>query len=133
MITTHCRKLDVHYPQFPQRSTLAQNLLALPEALSPERGISLLSLFVLKQERLEVGEDLLPKLIEFHRLLYSELAYQLTREQAKVLTVEEVVTAVMKRCPNKVKVHLQALYKNLKGKQYFIHGLLPSHAKWCRT
>ena len=71
--------------------------------------------FVLNYERLRVGGTLLPKLIEFYKWLHSQLAYQLTREQAEKYTAKQIVDVVAKHCSMPTRDHLLKLYAEVKG------------------
>lgn len=93
-----------------------QELLAQPDAFDfAKNNVYLLTIFVGNYKKIDIGERILPRLIEFYQWLHSNLAFQLSHMQAEQLTVKQVIDTVSKHCTPELKKYLQELYKEVRG------------------
>ncbi len=65
------------------------------------------------QKRLEMGGELLPKLIEFYEWVYSNLAFELTPQQAGEYSMRRVLEVLTRH--KKSEEYVMKLYEQVKG------------------
>ena len=79
LATTHtldlCRRLELHYPQFPSEEDFTHRLLGTGDLQQHSEGgeLMLLSRFSMEWPILQAGGLLLPKLVEFYQWLHTQL------------------------------------------------------------
>lgn len=105
----------MHYPIFPSEKDLIHAILGEGEQ---QDGAELqwLSEFAMKQERLQVGGDLLPDLVEFYTWIHTNLSHLLTVEQASTYTIGRVITLAETNMSKDSGRHIRDLYESVKKK-----------------
>ena len=70
-----CRRLELHYPQFPLEEDFTHRLLGTGDLQQHSEGgeLMLLSRFSMEWPILQAGGLLLPKLVEFYQWLHTQL------------------------------------------------------------
>lgn len=70
-----CRRLELHYPQFPSEEDFTHRLLGTGDLKQHSEGgeLMLLSRFSMEWPILQAGGLLLPKLVEFYQWLHTQL------------------------------------------------------------
>ncbi len=110
---TPSRCLDKRYPWFPSQRTLTQTILSMVDLSDPSSNeLYPLSRFVVEYPRLRVGGDLLPGIVELYQWLHTELAYAITYEEARTITLGRLANVIAKRFSGDRKQR----YEKLKGK-----------------
>jgi hypothetical protein len=103
------RHLEVCYPQYPTEKDFINFIQG--HNLMNEGDLRLLTQFSLEKERIEVGGQLLPDLIEFYQWIHIHLSHLITRDRAyNKLTIGKVITLAAKK-GNPI---LLALYNKVK-------------------
>ena len=74
--------------------------------------------FVLEFNRLKLGSDLLPGILELYQWLHNELAYAVTYEDATKITLGRLAKVVSKRMSGKSGHHTN--YESFKGEIDYI-------------
>ena len=115
---THtCSVIGAMYPQFPTERQFRHSLESLLSSSDPNRPKhSILAHFLDDRERLAVGSDLLPDLVEMYLWLDMHLAHLLPYESALKMTLKEVITKAYKRFSSEAD-HIHELYERLTSKK----------------
>ena len=102
------RQLDVHYPIFPSEKDLVQSILGDGE--KNLGGLGLLSDFAIKLERLKIGKDLLPDLVEFYTWIHTNLSHVLTMDRASTVSISQIIEQAENKMSRESGRHLRDLY-----------------------
>ena len=113
LITFEYRLLDEQYPWFADESSLAQALLRDDSShLEPLRT------FMVDFERLQLGCDLLPKILSLYQWMHKELSHSISYREATLFTYDQFAKVLSKRIT--VEEGNGAYFENLRGMTYII-------------
>lgn len=108
-----CRKLDSHLPIFLTEECIVLCILGVPSPFNTTSSVCLLAHLAVDHKRLEIGELLLPKLVDFYNWIITYLSDQLDYSTVCTHTIDEVMEYV----PRCYRNHQQfcRLYKEIRS------------------
>ena len=108
-----CRKLDNDLPIFLTEESIVLCILGVPSPFNAMSSVSLLAHLAVDLKRLEIGELLLPKLVDFYNWIITYLSDQLDYSTVCTHTIDEVMEYV----PRCYRNHQQfcRLYKEIRS------------------
>ena len=112
------RQLSVHYPHFPSVLECIRSITNGHVEKDDQETIerSLLSKFAMDWERLRVGGELLPDLVELYTWLHKNLAYILTSERASTISIGRVISLIEEKKGREFGKHMRSLYERVKDR-----------------
>ena len=92
-----------------------KSLVTAREMCSLNSGFLILHYFTLEYKRLQLGGVLLLDLLEFYQWIHSNLSHLVTYQQAKEITIGQVISSSTKRYSKEVSDHLKDLFDRIVG------------------
>ena len=110
------RCLEGYYPHFPSKRELTHYVLSSGDLQQHSEGgkLQFLAKFALEQPQLQKGGAILPDLVELYQWLHTHYAHLLTPEQARSITIGQVVKFAEKNLNKELGKHIRSLYDRVK-------------------
>ena len=114
--------LEQHYPHPVTENDFLKSLVDTTEA----NDCNSTHLFVLRQftfewKKLQMGEMLLPDLVEFYQWIHTELSYLVTYQRAEEISIGKIINLSSKRYSQEYFNHLADLFKRFKSKAKLLY------------
>ena len=101
--------MDQQYPWFADESSLAQAVLR-----DDSSHLEPLRIFMVDFERLQLGCDLLPKILSLYQWIHKELSHSISYKEATLFTYDQLAKVLSKRIT--VEEDDGAYFENLRGR-----------------
>ena len=106
--------MDQQYPWFANESSLAQALLRDDSFItSTSSHLEPLRIFMVDFDRLQLGCDLLPKLLSLYQWIHKELSHSISYKEATQFTYNQLGKVLLKRIS--AKEDNCTYFENLQG------------------
>ena len=99
-------------------------MLSSVDVNSAQHKLHVLCIFALEHRRLQAAGSLLPDLLELYHWIHNELAYLVTYEDARRLTIQEVIERENEKYGG---CELIQLYERVRGNVYIVMCIVSSN------